>query len=242
MIHFIFKKKTNLTDVFPEGYIDIHSHILPGLDDGAKHFEESLAILSRLTTFGISKFITTPHIMHGVYDNCLSIITSTTSRFKSNYNEGFSLKSAAEYLIDEHFEKSIAQDSLITLDGKHVLVELSYAMPPLCLHSAIRKLKHFGYVPVLAHPERYRYYHKTPIVYQELKHAGCKFQLNLLSLTGYYGKSTQKVAQNLISEGFIDYSGTDVHNMQQVEALNKPFSITEKLIRRILENNMFFDF
>ncbi len=245
MIHFFFTKKNSIVDLLPKGYVDIHTHILPGIDDGARNYEESITMLSRLNEFGVAKFIATPHVMHGVHNNTTQGIELATNQFNAKIKRSglvLQVKPAAEYFIDDYFEKLIDSGSILTLDGKHILIELSYAMPPLCLYSVIKKLLNHGYVPILAHPERYRYYHNTHEEFQKLRNTGCKFQLNLLSLAGYYGKSVYKASSDLLEQKLIDFTGTDIHNSKQAEYLRLPITLSEKPFRKILENNLIFDF
>ena len=182
---FLFNKpKPNLADLIPDGYIDIHSHLLPGIDDGAKDQEHSLKLIKSLKEYGFSEFITTPHVLTGVWNNTKEGITTTeatTKKFIKEQNILNPFKAAAEYIMDETFSELFKSEPLLTLKDNYVLVEMSYINAPIQLYDIIYDLQVAGYKPVLAHPERYLFYHKRFDEYAKLKRSGCKFQVNLLS-------------------------------------------------------------
>ena len=137
-------------------------------------------------------------------------------------------------MLDSHFENLLKQEHLFTLKSNYVLIEMSYFQPPINLEALIFKIKLKGYIPVLAHPERYTYYHNNLNYFNRLKALGCLFQLNLLSLSEYYGKSVQKTANYLLNENLIDFAGTDAHNMYQVETLTN-LILSKKRASKMLE-------
>ena len=243
---YIFNKSSskNLSDLIPEGYVDIHSHLLPAIDDGAKNVQETLNFLRQLSDYGFDKFITTPHIMPGVWNNTSHGIVAKEQELKSFLKQepcSYPIKAAAEYYIDEHFMQLIKSGELLTLDDKHVLIEFSYINAPLIIYDVIFELKLSGYIPVVAHPERYRYYSFKNGDYHNLKKAGCKFQLNLLSLTGYYGKSVYETSKQLIENNMINFTGSDVHNESQISAFKQKVLLKDiNLLKTILDNNLFF--
>ncbi|ALJ04017.1 histidinol phosphatase [Pseudalgibacter alginicilyticus] len=222
MFHF-FQKKLFLKDLL-EGFVDIHCHILPGIDDGASNITESLDLIDKLTQLGVSQFVATPHVMQDFYPNTdetigdafQSLIEAVSSSSKLS---NIVINPAAEYMMDEYFEDHVLNNNLFTLKKNIVLVEISYFQAPINLEDIIRKIKKHGYKPVLAHPERYLYYHNNKEYYHRLKQLGCDFQLNLLSLSDYYGTNVQKKAQYLIDEKLIDFVGTDTHNLKHIEKL-----------------------
>lgn len=243
---FFFKKKEiPLTDFFPEGFIDIHSHLLPGIDDGAKDMEDSIELIQKMASYGIKNFITTPHILGDVYPNTPEIIKNKLQEVqlelvKRNLTE-INLDAAAEYMLDERFSAILENGELLTLKDNLVLVEMSYFSPPLNLYDILFQLQLKGYKPVLAHPERYNAYHNNFEQYHKLKRAGCLFQLNLLSLTEQYGKGVQKTAEKLLKENLYDFVGTDTHHQMHLELLQKigtPKNL--KSLEQLLMNNQKF--
>ena len=244
---FFFKKKIlPLNIFFPEDFVDIHSHLLPGIDDGAKNLDDSIALIQKMSFYGIKHFITTPHILGDVYPNTPKIINSKlklvqAELIKRNITD-ISIHAAAEYMIDEKFTEILEEeDNLLTLKDNLVLVEMSYYSPPLNLYDVLFRLQLKGYKPVLAHPERYFSYHKDFQSYYKLKNAGCLFQLNLLSLTQQYGKHVQKTARKLLTENLYDFVGTDTHHSEHLNLLETISTHKNlKIIETLLHNNKRF--
>ena len=232
---FFKKKKTPLNKLFLEGFVDIHSHLLPGIDDGAKDLETSIALIQKMSSYGIKNFITTPHILGDVYPNTPEIINSklkeVTDELKRRSLLDISISAAAEYMMDEKFIELIEKEQLLTLKDNLVLVEMSYFSPPINLYEILFQLQLKGYKPILAHPERYNSYHTNIENYHKLKRAGCLFQLNLLSLTEYYGKHVQKITQKLLKENLYDFVGTDTHHENHLLALQE--IATPKILKKI---------
>jgi protein-tyrosine phosphatase len=241
----LFKKKNPLlVDLIPKGFVDIHSHLLYGLDDGAKTLDDSISMISQLKNIGFSKVITTPHIMEGMYPNTNNTIgrkLEETKIFLNQNNMEIPLHAAAEYMIDHSFYNSLTDEKILTLKDRWVLVELSYLIPPIQLYECIYELLLRGYEPILAHPERYSYFFNNPSEYENLKKAGLYFQLNLLSMVGYYGKETQQMAEKLLAKGFIDFVGTDIHNQVQLSCFYKNIGTTKTtLLEEAMERNTIF--
>jgi protein-tyrosine phosphatase len=243
---FLQKKKIPLTSFFKNDFIDIHSHLLPGIDDGAKDLDASIALIEKMSSYGIKNLITTPHILGDVYPNTPAIIKSKLKEVKDELLKrnitDISIDAAAEYMMDAQFSAIIEKDEkLLTLKDKLVLVEMSYFSAPINLYDVLFQLQLKGYKPVLAHPERYHFYHTDFKSYYKLKQAGCLFQLNLLSLTDHYGKSVQKTAKKILNEKLYDFVGTDTHHQNHLEILLKigTKSNLEK-IKVLIENNKRF--
>jgi len=239
-----FKTKPLLKDLIPEHHIDIHSHLLPGIDDGAKTFEDTLRLTKALKNIGISEFITTPHIIQYVWDNTqeqiLETKATTVLELKKN-NITVPFNAAAEYLMDDQFVKLFESHNLLTLKDNYVLVEMSYINPPIQLYAIIFDLQVAGYIPVLAHPERYLFYHKNFNEYHKLKRAGCLFQLNLLSVVGYYGTGITTIAEQLLQKGMYDYVGSDVHHDTHVASFEQKVNIKDLTpLKETIANNQFF--
>ena len=243
---FFSKNKPVLKDLIPNGHIDIHSHLLPGIDDGARTFEDSLKLTQALQGFGISQLITTPHIIQHVWENTheqiLDRASSTIEELKKNQIT-IPFRAAAEYLMDDEFVRLFKSADLLTLKDNYVLVEMSYINAPIQLYSIIFDLQIAGYIPVLAHPERYLFYHNNFNEYLKLKKAGCLFQLNLLSVVGYYGEGIAKIAEQLLQKGMYTYVGTDVHHSKHIESFDLKVKLKDLVpLQEAIANNQFFKF
>lgn len=234
MLH-LFRKKRFLADAL-ENFVDIHNHILPGIDDGAKDTDESIAILKGFADIGISKFIATPHIMHNFYPNTPETIRGAhgllLEALPENQWDDLRLDLAAEYMIDDNFENLLEQDQVLPLGQDYLLMEMSYLQPPINLEEALVKAVRKGLYPILAHPERYTFYHNNPRRYSQLKGQGILFQLNMLSLSDFYSQESPKVAYKLLEDGLFDYIASDVHNMEQLNAL-KEITISRKALDQL---------
>lgn len=219
------------------GFIDIHNHILPGIDDGAKTVEESVALIEAFSAFGVTNFVFTPHIMNHYHPNTQKTIKSSyevlqqelLAREMDNIRTAY----AAEHMIDDAFEVLLEEKTFLPLKKWHVLIEMSYLQPSFNFGSAVEQIKGHNYFPILAHPERYMYYHQKEGIYKDLKSDGILFQLNLLSLSGYYGAEIQRIAQKLLGDGLIDFCASDVHNMKHIQGL-KETKLTSKTLNQIL--------
>lgn len=238
---FFNKRRTILRDLIPEGYIDIHSHLLPGIDDGAKNMEDSRYLINSLHEIGFKEIITTPHIMDIIWDNTADDILKKKQEVQRELNLKIPFNAAAEYMMDDSFFNLIKKDELLTLKDNYVLVEMSYQNAPMQLYDMLFELQVAGYKPVLAHPERYVFYHKNYNEYTKLKKAGCLFQLNLLSTVGYYGNGVLQTAQKLLEKGMIDFTGSDVHHKNHVAAFDNKIKFRETiLLKEAMERNNFF--
>ena len=242
---FIFSKpKKRLADLIPDGYIDIHSHLLPGIDDGSKDDDNTIGLVTSLKNYGFSQFITTPHVLTGVWNNTHNGITAkeaTTKKLLDDNNIDNPFKAAAEYLMDDVFLKLIKNEPLLTIKDNYVLVEMSYLNAPIQLYDILYELQLAGYKPILAHPERYLFYHFKFEEYEKLKRVGCLFQINLLSVTGYYGKPVLEICKKLLDNNMIDFTGSDVHHERHIEAFKNPvlFKNTEPLVKALNKNSLF---
>jgi len=215
---------------------DFHSHLIPGLDDGAKTLEDAVALIRQLKELGFKKVITTPHVMMDIYPNTKELILENLAILQKKVQEeniDIQVEAAAEYMLDETLEGLVQDNQIMTFGNNYVLVEMSFMAPPPNLNDYLFLLQTRGYRPILAHPERYLYYKKDINTYKDLKTRGCTFQLNLLSLLGYYGKAQQENGNWLIKEGLIDFAGSDLHNLQQAYLLKK--GLKSKHIQKVLD-------
>lgn len=244
-MRFLRKKEIPLTDFFTPNFVDIHSHLLPGIDDGAKNMEDTIALILKMRSYGIRHFITTPHVMGSIYPNTTAVILQKLADVKAAMLAAgitdISMSTAAEYLLDEMFAARLEKGDILVLKENFILVEMSYFNAPVNLYEQLFQIQLKGYKPILAHPERYSFYHQDFEQYYALKKAGCLFQLNLLALTSHYGKNVQKTTLRLLKEGLYDFVGTDVHHQRHLNMLPKIGSAKNlKKIQQLLTNNQKF--
>ena len=211
--------------------VDMHSHLVPGVDDGVHTHEQTLVCLKQLADWGIQKVITTPHISRDWYPNesgKLRAEQATLQALADENNLGLQIEVAAEYLIDEFFPALLAANDLLTFGpARYLLFELGWAAAPHQLDDLLFRLRARGYTPVLAHPERYSYYHDDPAPLAHLHETGCLFQLNWSSLTGRYGVRTQTQARLLVKKGWVDFVGSDLHRPGDLTTLSALFSSSD---------------
>jgi len=204
---------------------DMHSHLLPGIDDGAKDLANSIQLIRGMKDLGYQKLITTPHIIWDMYRNTPQIINEKLALIRDAIEqEGIDIEihAAAEYFLDEHVQELLKKkEPLLTISGNKVLTEFSMAFPSMNIKDILFEMEMQGYQPIIAHPERYIYLQQNKEFYAELKDIGCIFQLNLLSLTGYYGRSVKDLAEYLANNDFYDLVGTDLHNFHYLEGLQQ---------------------
>jgi len=237
MIFSFFKKKVE-EKKGPKLKVDLHSHLIPGIDDGSQSMEESLKLLQGLKELGYEKVITTPHIMLDAYRNTPEIIGKGLMSLKEAANvEGIDIliEAAAEYYLDDGFVDLLNKGDILTIKGEYLLFETSYFAKPLQLEEMIFAITSSGYIPLMAHPERYRYIKDLLKEYSRFKELGVMFQVNLNSFGGYYGKDAKQKADFLSKEGMIDFLGSDTHHKKQVETLENIFTSTA--YAEIFENN-----
>lgn len=222
------KKKISYTG-FTWLHQDIHSHLLPGLDDGSPDIETSLQLLQSLHDAGIRKFICTPHVIGDMYHNTPTTIRQALEKLQHavrQHHLDVELQAAAEYMLDDHFLGLLwKKEPLLALTKNYILTELSYATPPTKLEEISFEININHYVPLMAHPERYIYYHRNYDAYHRLKELGFLLQVNLLSLTGYYGKGAAKAARYIIENDLADFTGTDLHHFNHLKALTDTRSV-----------------
>ena len=232
----IFKKRSQLSEAL-DGFVDIHNHILPGIDDGASTVEDSILLLKKFQELGIKEFIATPHIMNDYYPNNSETINMALEKLKKTLAvaglKHIKIKAAAEYMMDQAFLELMEKERLLCLKENLVLVEMSYFQAPINLNEILFQLQTKQYKPVLAHPERYAYLHSKNLdKYKELKTRGCVFQLNILSILGHYGSHIQDAALALLDHDMIDFIGTDTHQLRHLEKLQGA-KILEKRVDQV---------
>jgi tyrosine-protein phosphatase YwqE len=202
----------------------MHSHLLPGIDDGAATVEESVALIRGLMDLGFTRLYATPHVYREYYPNTPQTIGAALEVLREALDrEGLDIavEAAAEYYVDEFFEELVPGGDLLTLPGRRVLIEMSFFAPYPRLHQVLFDLCTRGYRPVLAHPERYPYFARRLDALEDLRDRGCSFQVNLPAFAGAYGGAVRDTAFRLLEKGWVDFVGTDLHNRRQVEVLKK---------------------
>ena len=243
MLSFL-KSKPVLKDLIPANYVDIHSHLLPGIDDGSPSFADTISLTKGMLEIGFSQFITTPHSIENVWNNTkndIQLVENQTILELQQHQITIPFKAAAEYLMDELFIRLFQSGELLTLKDNYVLVEISYTNPPIQLYAIIFDLRVAGYIPVLAHPERYIFYHYNFEEYAKLKKAGCLFQLNLLAVVGYYGPGIAKIAEKLLQKGMYDFVGSDIHHQKHLKSFDEKVKIKEvTALKEVIQKNEFF--
>ena len=237
------KNKSIITDLSAIR-VDMHSHLIPGIDDGAETMEDSLALIDRFIELGFRKIITTPHIMSDYFKNTPEIIHAGLLNLKNAITKkeiDFEVEAAAEYYLDENLTGLIENKKILSFGKeKYLLFELSYINAPSNLKEAVFKMITSGYTPVIAHPERYPYYYNDFEKYEELKDSGCILQLNTISLAGYYGKGAKKTAEKLLDANLIEMLGSDMHHQRHAAALRQALS-EKSLLKIIASGNLLND-
>lgn len=214
-----FAKKYFFVDLL-EGFTDFHNHILPGIDDGSPDVETSLQLIKKFGEFGVTSFVHTPHVMNDYYPNTPETINNALAELQAAQPANIKNTAAAEYMMDQSLMDKLDDEELLKISGNFSLVEMSFLQPPINLKEIIFKLQNKGHVLILAHPERYGFFHDSKMrKYYDLKSRGCYFQLNMLSLTSHYGEGIQKMAFKLLENQMIDYISSDTHRMEHLEKL-----------------------
>ncbi len=214
------------------GLTDIHSHILPGVDDGVQSSEEAIAILEWYEQLGIRKSVFTPHIMDNYPLNNAQMLREKFSVFKEIYKGGVELELAAEYMLDSQFWRHMESGDILTIiDDNHILVEASYLSEPIDFIGSLKEIMSRGYFVILAHPERYLYLEMED--YNLMKNLGVKFQLNIPSLLGGYGETIRKRAIKMIKRGMYEYLGTDIHSHRSHNNLFNNRKVDKSIINLI---------
>lgn len=241
MLNWLKKNNNKEAGILPA--IDIHSHLLPALDDGVQSFEEAELIILQFQRLGYKKLITTPHVMSDLFRNSTESIVAKRNELTewlTSKSIAVEIQAAAEYYLDEELMKKIETNSpLLTFGNKYLLFETNFMTEPLNLKEFIFLATTKGYRPVLAHPERYVYLQNNFSKAEDILNRGVLFQLNISSISGYYSKAAQTIARKLIDKGWIHLLGSDCHNQQHIQLLEETHNTKyfQKAISLPLLNN-----
>ncbi|MCB0819819.1 MAG: capsular biosynthesis protein [Bacteroidetes bacterium] len=203
---------------------DVHSHLIPGIDDGSVSVENSMELIHGLYDLGYRKLITTPHIMSDFYRNTPEVILRGLDDVRAAISaEGLDIEieAAAEYYCDHDFELKIGKEELLTFGNRYLLFELSYLNISENFDSVTFKLQLEGYKPVLAHPERYPYWYQSFDKYSEIRDKGVLLQINIASLAGHYGTVARRIAERLVENNMVDLLGSDMHKTSHIEVYRR---------------------
>jgi len=226
MFDFLFKQGKVVADLSFIG-VDMHSHLLPGIDDGLQEVEQSVLFIEELRQLGYQRLICTPHILTDLYPNTRETILpklDIVRKALAKANVNMPVSAAAEYMVDHSFGELLAtskKHDLLTINNQFILIEMSYLAPSPNIEQVIFDLRMFGLTPIIAHPERYGYYHKSFDKYERFVDLGCQLQVNLLSLSGGYGPHVKKTAEKLFKKQMVDYLGTDMHHDKHLAMLKE---------------------
>lgn len=214
---------------------DIHCHILPGIDDGSPDTSTSMELVERMQQWGIERIFASPHVTYGTFPNTVETVGSARAELQQaldNAGNGLKLGNSAEYRIDDLFMEHLEAGDLMTLPGNVLLIENSFMQEPWNLDQLIFDLQVKGYRPVLVHPERYPYYYARKDRYEALRNTGVMFQVNVLSLAGYYGRQEKRIAEMLVDKKLVSYLGTDLHRASHADAIDSYLASKDYLRHR----------
>ena len=227
-----WQKKTLTTPV-----VDLHSHLIPGIDDGSSSLESSVEMISQLKQLGYQKAITTPHI-HPYYPNNSETISNGLESVQNELGRleiDFELEAAAEYFVDETFQELVDANNILSFGDQFVLVESSFLNKPLLFENCLFELMAKGYKPILAHPERYKFLDDDIEWLLELKEMGILFQVTISSFAGFYGPRPKQIARQLHKKNMIDFLGSDLHSTEHIHFLEK--GLKEKEVRKLCSHS-----
>jgi protein-tyrosine phosphatase len=235
----LFRSKKHLPPIdFSLFKTDMHSHLIPGIDDGSQSMDETIAILAKFESLGYKKIITTPHVYSDYYKNTPQIILEGLKNVQETAKElglTIQIEAAAEYFCDEYFLELIQSGQLLTIGEKYVLMEFPFLSEMNNWKEFIFGVQSAGYFPIIAHFERYMYWHGSIEKVEEMRNLGAKIQLNINSLTGHYGPDVKKQAERLIDHQLVDFLATDCHRIQHLVLMETNANLPH--LHKVLETN-----
>lgn len=203
---------------------DIHCHVLPGIDDGSPNADMSATLIRRMLDWGVERIIASPHVTEGTFENTPETMDAAMAEIQAvldTHAMPAKLSHSAEYRLDDLFKRQFEEKNICPLPGDYLLVENSFIQEPWGLDQILFQIKVNGYTPILAHPERYTYYYTQKKRYKKLHDEGTLFQVNLLSLSGHYGKEQRQMALWLMEHDMIDFLGSDLHNLHHAASIER---------------------
>lgn len=216
---------------------DIHSHFIPGIDDGSKSMEESIFLLKQMEEFGYKKVITTPHVYYDSFLEGIEVLDQKVEELKVNAKfNGIKLQIevGGEYLLDDDISDRIKNKQIKTFSDNFVLIEFPMTNQPMGYEKWLFDLQLAGYNIILAHPERFLYFYEDKKQYFSLKDRGIYFQMNIGSISGYYGNKVKDVAEYLIKENMIDLVGSDCHGQRHIDAIKR--ALRSPILKQLIES------
>lgn len=224
---FFYGKEKGNTKLFFS--TDIHCHVIPGVDDGSPNVATSLELVERMRSLGLERIYASPHVVEERFENLSPELDAALGELNHALAEKaaeeettpFIVGRSAEYRIDDFFKELLRRGEVATLPDRHILIENSFIQEPMGMDQFVFDLRADGFKPIWAHPERYGYLYDRRARYDELHNRGLMFQLNILSLAGYYGQREKKTAEFLLEKGYVDFIGTDIHNHRHIDALEE---------------------
>lgn len=234
-----FKRSKLLPVDYSTVVTDMHSHFIPGIDDGSKSIEESVQLIREMHELGFKKIITTPHIMSDYFKNTPEIILGGLEEVRRAVKQAgisIELHAAAEYYIDDGFVRKLESEKLLTFGDNNLLFEVSYINCPDNINDIIFRMQVAGYKPIMAHPERYPFWYNDFDQYRLFRDNGVLLQINANSIGGYYGYDAKKIAEKLIDNNMVDLIGSDCHAMKHIEGLKR--TQHEKYFHKVIGFNL----
>lgn len=216
----LFKQNKEQVQLFY--HTDVHCHIMPGVDHGSQSVEQSLDMIRAEMEMGINRIILTSHVTAVTFENTQESLTRAFRVLKQAVADAgldVELCVSAEYRMDEYFDKEYKAGHLLPMPGNHILLENSFQQELMNLDDLLFDMQVKGYKTILAHPERYSYYSRRRKRYEQLHTAGARFQVNILSFTGYFGEEARDSALWFARNGMIDYLGSDMHNIKHAHII-----------------------
>jgi len=250
---FDFLRRNKVLPTFAPLVTDMHCHLLPLVDDGSKSLEESLDVLETMSQVGFKEVKLTPHFQSPRFPNTEPDILERYKNFCAEVEANSKDRTlpalcgiSGEYRIDDGFDEHQALDNILTYhfsDPKRgsekglLLIEFSLHQKRMGLDETIFQCQMNGYDIILAHPERYPYFDRHSEMLEQFKEQGIFFQVNILSLDGFYGEAAQRKAFEFIEQGWVEFLGTDMHNVMYAQALRH--ASTNKKIIKLIEKTEF---
>jgi len=223
-------------------FVDIHCHILPGLDDGPSSIEESIKMIELAAGDGISHIFATPHILDGVYENKCDEIMSSVAELKKHVPDTISIFYGADVRVTFDLIDRIEDGEVPTLNGSgYMLIEFpEYVIPPHT-DNLIFNLRHRGIKPIITHPERhFRLMHDLSAL-NEFRDAGAMCQITAMSITGDFGKPIRKACFTMVKKGLVDFVASDAHSARgRSPILSKAYRETKREFGSDIADELFF--